>query len=159
VKRAAAAALLLAAFALPAAAQDIGFNTWGFRAGASDDPDQVVAGLQADFGELIPNLRFQPNLELGLGDDTTIFSLTAPVHYRFPVEGSLILYGGGGLTLGFIDRDEVRGREDDEDSDFEISPMAVGGVAWPVGQSELSLELNLIGGDFPNLKLMAGWMF
>ena len=159
MKRAVAAALLLAALALPAAAQDIGFNTWGLRAGVSDDPDQIVVGVQADFGEFISNLRFQPNLELGLGDDTTIFSLTAPVHYRFPIEGSLNLYAGGGLTLGFIDRDEVRGRDEDEESDFEISPMAVGGVAWPVGQSELSLELNLIGGDFPNLKLMAGWMF
>lgn len=150
-------ALLLAAAALPAAAQDIGFNTWGLRAGASDDPDQFVVGVQADFGEFIPNLRFQPNVELGLGDDTTVLSLTAPVHYRFPVEGSLILYGGGGLTLGFIDRDEPRAGE--EDSNFEISPMAAGGIAWPVGQSELSLELNLIGGDFPNVKLMAGWMF
>ena len=70
-----AAALLLAAAALPAAAQDIGFNTWGVRAGASDDPDQVVVGVQADFGEFIPNLRFQPNFELGFGDDTTILSL------------------------------------------------------------------------------------
>jgi hypothetical protein len=157
VKRALAAALLLAACALPAAAQDIGFNTWGVRAGASDDPDQIVVGVQADFGEFIPNLRFQPNVELGLGDDTTILSLTAPVHYRFPIEGSLILYGGGGVTLGFIDRDEPRAGE--EDSNFEISPMALGGVAWPVGQSEVSLELNLIGGDFPNVKLMAGWMF
>ena len=158
MKRALAAAFLLTAVALPAAAQDIGFNSWGLRAGVSDDPDQFVAGVQADFGEFVTNLRFQPNLELGLGDDTTIVSLTAPVHYRFPLEGSLTLYAGGGLTLGFIDRDEVRGNEDD-DSDFEISPMAVGGVAWPVGQSELSLELNLIGGDFPNVKLMAGWMF
>lgn len=157
MRRACVFALLLAA-ALPAAAQDIGFNSWGLRAGVSDDPDQFVFGVQSDFGEFIPNLRFQPNLELGVGDDTTIFSLTAPVHYRFPVEGSLVLYAGGGLTLGLIDRDDVRGNEDD-DSEFEISPMAVGGLAWPVGQSELSLELNLIGGDFPNLKLMAGWMF
>lgn len=158
MKRAVAVALLLLAAALPAAAQDIGFNSWGLRAGVSDDPDQFVAGVQADFGEFITNLRFQPNLELGLGDDTTIFSLTAPVHYRFPIEGSLVLYAGGGLTLGLIDRDDVRGNEDD-DSEFEISPMAAGGVAWPLGQSELSLELNLIGGDFPNVKLMAGWMF
>lgn len=159
MRRPAVAGLLLAALALPAAAQDIGFNTWGVRAGASDDPDQIVVGAQFDFGEFIPDLRFQPNVELGFGDDTTIFSLTAPVHYRFPVEGSLILYGGGGLTLGFIERDEPRDGEDDDDSDFEISPMAAGGIAWPVGQSELSLELNLIGGDFPNVKLMAGWMF
>lgn len=158
MRRALGLALLLATAALPAAAQDIGFNSWGLRAGVSDDPDQFVGGVQADFGELIPNLRFQPNLELGVGDDTTIFSLTAPVHYRFPIEGSLVLYGGGGLTLGLIDRDDVSGNEDD-DSEFEISPMAVGGLAWPVGQSELSFELNLIGGDFPNLKLMAGWMF
>lgn len=158
MRRALAAALLLAAAALPAGAQDIGFNAWGLRAGVSDDPDQFVAGVQADFGEFIPNLRFQPNLELGLGDDTTIFSLTAPVHYRFLVEGSLVLYGGGGLILGLIDRDDVRDNEDD-DSEFEISPLAVGGLAWPVGQSEISLELNLIGGDFPNLKLMVGWMF
>ncbi|HKV10454.1 MAG TPA: hypothetical protein VJ725_20100, partial [Thermoanaerobaculia bacterium] len=108
MKRALAAALLLTAVALPAAAQDIGFNSWGLRAGVSDDPDQFVAGVQADFGEFVTNLRFQPNLELGLGDDTTIVSLTAPVHYRFPLEGSLTLYAGGGLTLGFIDRDEVR---------------------------------------------------
>lgn len=159
MKRAFAAAALLATFlAAPAAAQDIGFNTWGLRAGAGDDPDQIVFGVQLDMGEFIPSLRFQPNVEVGVGDDTTILSLTAPVHYRVPLEGELTLYGGGGLTVGFIDRDEDDFR-DDEDSDFDIAPMAAGGIAWPVGESELSVELNLTAGDFSTVKLVVGWMF
>lgn len=153
-----AAALLATLVAAPAAAQDIGFNTWGLRAGAGDDPDQIVFGVQFDMGEFIQNLRFQPNVEVGVGDDTTILSLTAPVHYRVPLEGALTVYGGGGLTVGFIDVDEDDLNED-EDSDFDIAPMAAGGIAWPVGQNELSVELNLTGGDFSTVKLVVGWMF
>lgn len=153
-----AAALLALLLAAPAAAQDIGFNTWGLRAGAGDDPDQIVFGVQLDMGEFIQDLRFQPNVEVGVGDDTTILSLTAPVHYRVPLEGDLTLYGGGGLTVGFIDRDEDD-LDEDEDSDFDIAPMAAGGLAWPVGESELSVELNLTAGDFSTVKLVVGWMF
>jgi len=153
-----AAALFATVLAAPAAAQDIGFNTWGLRAGAADDPDQIVFGVQLDMGEFIPNLRFQPNVEVGAGDDTTILSLTAPVHYRVPLEGELTLYGGGGVTVGFIDRDEDDFDQGD-DSDFDISPMLAGGLAWPVGDNELSVELNLTGGDFSTVKLVVGWMF
>jgi hypothetical protein len=158
VRRVLWAAAFAALLTAPAAAQDIGFNTWGLRAGAGDDPDQIVFGVQFDMGEFIQNLRFQPNVEVGVGDDTTIVSLTAPVHYRVPLEGQLTLYGGGGLTVGFIDVDEEE-FDDDEDSDFDIAPMAAGGIAWPVGPSELSVELNLTAGDFSTVKLVVGWMF
>lgn len=154
-----AAGLLIAALALaagPAAAQDIAFNGWGVRAGASDDPDQVVLGLQADFGTFVRNVRFQPHADLGLGDDVTIFSLTAPAHYLLPVDGGFTLYGGGGLTVAWIDSDRP---EDRDDADFEITPMVAGGVEWPVGTGDLSFELNLSGGDLPAVKLVAGWMF
>jgi len=160
VRRAATAVVLavLAAGAAvgPAAAQDIAFNRWGVRAGASDDPDQVVVGAQADFGTFVRNVRFQPHADLGLGDDVTIFSLTAPAHYLLPVEGGFTLYGGGGLTLAWIDSDRP---EDRDDSDFEITPMVAGGAEWPAGPGLLSVELNLSGGDLPGVKLVAGWMF
>ena len=42
MKRLLAAALLATVLATPAAAQDIGFNAWGLRAGAADDPDQIA---------------------------------------------------------------------------------------------------------------------
>lgn len=159
MRRALCAAALAALLAAPAAAQDIGFNTWGLRAGAGDDPDQIVFGVQFDMGEFISNLRFQPNVEIGAGDDTTILSLTAPVHYRVPLEGDLTVYGGGGLTVGFIDRDEGDGFDEEDGSDFDIAPMLAGGIAWPVGPSELSVELDLTAGDFSTVKLVVGWMF
>lgn len=162
MRRAALALLvlsLLAGSAVPAAAQDIAYRGIGLRAGVADDPDQGVVGVQFNFGEFIPNLRFQPHLDVGFGDDTTIVSATAPVHYRLPLESSLTLYGGAGVTVGFIDRDEPNVRGDDEGSDFDISPMLAGGIEWPVGNNELAVELNVTGGDFSTVKLVLGWMF
>jgi opacity protein-like surface antigen len=170
VRRAALTAALLAGLAAglasPASAQDVAFKQWGLRAGASDDPDQFVAGAQLDFGEIIPNLRLQPHFDLGLGDDHTLFTLGVPVHYLVPVEGDFTVYGGGGLALAWVDRDvprERRGGEGDDDegddTEFEIAPLLAGGVEWPAGAGDLSLELDVSGGDLPSLKLMLGWMF
>lgn len=157
------AALLLAILALapiPAAAQDIAYRGWGLRAGVADDPDQVVLGAQFNFGEFIPRLRFQPNVEVGFGDDANILSLALPVHYRYAASRSLTLYGGGGLVVGLIDLDDDNNRGgDDEGSEFDISPMLAGGLEWPMGRNQLSLELNVAGGDFPGAKLVVGWMF
>ena len=158
MKRAAILLALLALGPLPAAGQDIAFRGWGLRAGVADDPDQVVLGAQFNFGEFIENLRFQPNVEVGFGDDANILSLALPVHYRYAASRSLTLYGGGGLTLGLIDEDEDNGRGDDG-SEFDIAPMLAGGLEWPLGRNRMSLELNLTGGDLPGGKLVVGWMF
>lgn len=159
LKRAAVLLVLLALAPTPAAAQDIAFRGWGLRAGVADDPDQVVLGAQFNFGEFIENLRFQPNVEVGFGDDANILSVALPVHYRYAASRSLTLYGGGGLALGLIDQDDDDRRRDDDGSEFDISPMLAGGLEWPVGRQQLSLELNVAGGDFPRAKLVVGWMF
>ncbi|HEX6898430.1 MAG TPA: hypothetical protein VF789_01905 [Thermoanaerobaculia bacterium] len=157
MRRAAILLTLLALASLPAAAQDIGFRGWGVRAGVADDPDQVVFGAQFNFGEFVRNLRFQPNVEVGFGDDANILSATLPVHYRYAASRALTLYGGGGITVGLIDLDEDAGG--DGDSEFDISPMLAGGLEWPLGRNRMDLELNLTGGDFPGAKLVVGWMF
>lgn len=151
--------VLLGALGLaePSSAQDFGYRGWGLRAGVSDDPDQVVLGVHADFGEIFANLRFQPNVEVGLGDDATVVSLTAPVFYRALVNNDFTFYGGGGATLGAVDRDFEDGRE--EDTEFEIAPMVAGGVEWPIAEGAFFGELALTGGDFPGVKLIAGWSF
>ena len=161
MRRAAFVLTALFAASFPAAAQDIAFRGWGLRAGIADDPDQVVLGAQFNFGEFIPRLRFQPNVEVGFGDDANILSATLPVHYRYAASRSLTLYGGGGLTVGLIDQDDDddRGRNDDDGSEFDISPMLAGGLEWPMGRNQMSLELNVAGGDFPAAKLVVGWMF
>ncbi|HEX7184406.1 MAG TPA: hypothetical protein VF756_21445 [Thermoanaerobaculia bacterium] len=144
----------------PVLAQDLGLRRWGPRAGVADNPDQIVLGAQADFGEFIPRLRFQPDVELGLGDDHTILSLSAPVHYLLPLEGNFTLYGGGGIMVGWIDEDEnARRRVDEDGSEIDISPMLAGGVEWPVGRQRILVELKAAGGEQQDLKLMVGWMF
>jgi hypothetical protein len=146
----------MAAMAAPAAAQGpIRFRTWGVRAGVSDNPDQVVIGVHADLGELAPRVLLRPNIELGFGDGHTIASVTVPVHYRVPLRGGFGIYAGGGIVVGLIDTDHGP----DEGSDLAISPMAAGGVEWPGRQGSFFSELNLIGGDFPNAKLLVGWTF
>lgn len=141
----------------PAAAQDIAYRSWGVRAGVGENPDQFIAGAQVNLGEFIPHLRFQPSFELGVGDDTTIVSVTAPVHYRFPVEEGFTLYAGGGISLASIDRDDpVLGQDD---SEVEIAPVAVGGIEWAVGAGDVFVELGASGGDVHDLKLILGWLF
>lgn len=160
MRRTAGLLAFLVLASLPAAAQDIAFRGWGVRAGVADDPDQVVLGAQFNFGEFIEDLRFQPNVEVGFGDDANILSATLPVHYRYAASRTLTLYGGGGLTLGLVDFDDDDDRRGGDDgSEFDISPMLAGGLEWPVGRNQMSLELNVTGGDFPGAKLVVGWMF
>lgn len=136
-----------------------GFRRWGLRAGVSDRPDQVLIGVQVDLGELIDKLNFEPNLELGLGDDQTIFSLSAPVFIRFPEAGPFDFYGGGGIALGFVDRDEEDEPGEDDGLEFTIAPMLAAGLAWPVGESEAGVELAVTASELQNLKLVFRWMF
>ena len=152
--------LLSAAAPLAVAAQDgPGFRGWGLRAGASDRPDQAVVGVQVDLGELIENLSFQPHVDLGVGDEQTIFMVGAPAYYRWPEAGPFDFYGGGGIAFGFVDRDEADEPGEDDGLEFAIAPLLAGGLAWPVGESEAAVELALAGAELPNVKLVFRWMF
>ena len=153
--------LILAAFAATAAEaqQGMAFRGWGLRAGASDRPDQLLVGVQADLGELIENLSFVPNVELGVGDDQTILSLSAPVFFHLPEAGAFGLYGGGGLAVGFVDRDEADDPGEDDGLEFVIAPLLAGGLTWPVGESEAGVELAVTANELQNVKLVFRWMF
>lgn len=154
--------LLTALLLVAPATAEMGFYGWGPRIGFADDPDQFVVGFHQDFGEFIPNLRFQPSFEVGFGDKVTIFSATVPVHYRFTGLASTTPYVGGGLLLAWINRDLTtrQQRQGKDDSEFQINPVLVGGAEWQVGQrSNLLLELQVAGGDAFDLKLVVGWIF
>ena len=148
-------ALPLLILAVPASAQQLGYYGLGPRVGVANDPDQIVAGMQFNFGEFAPRLRFQPNFEIGIGDDFNIITVTAPVHYRFKVNANLVPYAGGGVTVGYVDHDVPNG-----DSDFEIAAKAIGGVEWPLrGGTAFFVEVNIGFGDIQDGQIMAGWMF
>ena len=129
---------------------------WGLRVGLADDPDQVVGGALFDLGDIVENLRFQPTVELGLGDDHRILDFTAPVHYRFKVDATVTPYAGGGVALGFVEKDTPSG----DDTDFEVAFKAIGGVEWELKSGRLfALELDLVFGDLHDVAVLAGWTF
>jgi hypothetical protein len=129
---------------------------WGLRFGFSDDPNQLIVGAQYDFGEITNNVHFEPNIELGFGDDFTILSTTAAVHYHFKDLDKIRPYAGGGVALAFVDIDHRLG----DDSDFEIAVKTIGGIMWPLKHNrDFFLELNINFGDIQDAQLMAGWRF
>jgi hypothetical protein len=142
-----------AAFAEPAAAQDIAFRGFGVRAGAGFSPGQFVGGFQLNLGEFVPRLRFQPDLEVGAGGGQTSVDVTAPVYYRIPIDARTTFYAGGGITLGSIDQGHHRG------SEFLVEPAAAVGLEWPAASGQVFGQITATGGDFNRLKLVAGWNF
>lgn len=150
-------ALVLVLSLIPAVvAAELGYHAWGLRAGLGDDPDQGIIGAHWHLGDFTQNLRFQPNFELGLGDDHTIASVALPAHYRFDNNPNFTPYAGAGVLLAYIDRDRPGRRET---SDFEIAPLFVGGIEWPLrGGGAVFLELGVSSGEAHDAKFIAGWM-
>jgi opacity protein-like surface antigen len=139
---------------------DIGYRGWGLRVGLATDPDQVVGGVQFNFGEFTRNLRFQPDVQLGFGDDATTLFATAPVYYRWHnAHDQFTPYAGGGIALGVVNVDLPPTSSGDETS-FEIGGRATGGLEWARGDGgAFAVELSLGFGDIHDVNIVALWNF
>lgn len=159
MKRHSTRCVLMTAFAmclLPSYAQAAG---WGPRVGATIDPDQVHVGVHADFGKISERVRFQPNFELGLGDDLTVAALNFEASYRFVKNwDAWSPYAGGGVGLNWYSWDnDFRGNDH---SDMEVGLNLLGGVEKGIGNGDrLLLELKLGLSDSPDMKVTVGWTF
>jgi hypothetical protein len=152
-------AVALASVATAAPDAGSGVRGWGPRIGLAADPDQVLVGFHVDAGRISPRVRFQPDVEMGVGDDVFVLGFTAPVHYRFPASGDLKPYAGGGVTVGYWDID--RGRDDGyDDDDVEFAIDLIGGLEWIRRGGDLFfLEFDLLAGDLHDFQFVAGWTF
>ena len=113
------------ALLVPAAqAQDVGYKGGGFRVGLNTHPNQFQFGGQANLGEFIPNLRFQPSFTIGLGDNRVIWMGNVDAAFHFPVEGNWDPYLGAGLGIGFEDRD------DSDKAEVKAGLNILGGIEW-----------------------------
>jgi len=131
------------AFVVPAAAQEL-----GVRAGVSVNPDQFYFGGHAETAPLVGNLRFRPNLEVGVGDNVTLVAFNIEFAYHFPSQRSWHAYAGGGPALNFI---RFRGETDSE-----------GGLNLLVGVQHargLFAEFKVGTLDSPDVKLGVGYAF
>ncbi len=151
--------LALAAFGAASAA-DTGFQGWGPRVGATDDPDQIVVGVHLDMGEIARNVRWQPNFEIGFGDDWKSLSGNVLVAYYFGKQGRFQPYAGGQLAIVYFDHDDNGFDDDRSDGDTEFGFDAVGGFEFPLGAgARMLFELQLGFGDVHDAKIVAGWKF
>lgn len=131
-----------------------GNKGFGPRLGLSVDPDQIVVGVHASLGQLAPHVRFQPNVELGFGDDVTLVEINADVHYRFQNNWDVWNpYAGAGLGLGFAAVDGA-----DDQSDLQVH--LVGGVEKGVSNGAFFGEIKFgLSDETPDFKFLVGWTF
>jgi len=137
----------------------VGFRGWGPRVGLSSDPDQALVGVQFDLGEFAPNVRWQPSIELGYGDDKASFYGNFMVSYYFPVKAAVTPYAGGQVTAWLFDQD---GPDPNFDDGFnaEIGAYAVGGIETKLkGGTRFLAEVQVGVGDVPDVRVLVGWTF
>ncbi|MCX6639337.1 MAG: hypothetical protein NTW14_02480 [bacterium] len=132
----------------------IRYQGWGPRFGMSSDPDQLDLGVHLNMGEFVPRLRFQPNLEIGFGDEITTVMLNAETFYLFAVSGSTVKpYAGGELTFMYWKADHKFGSVDD----FEMGISPVGGLEYQFNPKLGGfVELKIGFGDIPDLRVTLG---
>jgi hypothetical protein len=121
------------------------------------DPDQIHVGAHMDFGNFFQHVRFQPNLDLGFGDDVTVVTANFEAAYRFGRRWSAWTpYVGGGPALAYY-RIDTPG-DDDSESDGGLN--LIGGIERGLERgNRLSLQATFGLGDVPEFKLTLGWTF
>jgi hypothetical protein len=151
------ACLVLASSAW-AAAQDFGYQGFGFRVGVSVDPDQGYGGVHWDFGSPTSSLRIRPNIEVGFGDDTTLIAANGEVDWYFRQQGDWLPYAGGAFSINYIELDDAPPQVDD--SDVELGGYVVGGLETLLSADRKFLIEAKIGfSDSPDFKFGVGWTF
>lgn len=143
-----AASLFLAA--PPAAAQE----TVGVKAGVSTEPDQFYFGVQFEGDPLVDQLRFRPNLEIGIGDDRTLVAGNVEFAYFIPLRARpWSVYLGAGPAFNVVHRNA-----DGRQNDTEVG----GGFNILVGMAHrdgLFAEFKVGALDSPGVKFGVGYSF
>ena len=124
----------------------------GLRAGASVDPDQFYFGGHAELGPVVERLWFRPNLEVGVGNDVTVFAFNGEFAYYFPLRNSeWSVYPGGGPALNIVrfDRGDL-----DDDTDAQGGFNFLLGLAHDEGFFG-EIKLGVI--DSPEFKIGVGY--
>lgn len=136
---------------------DVGFAGWGPRVGASINPDQVHFGAHLDYGNFGRHLRFQPNLELGFGEDVKLFCVNAEVAYRIgSTWETWTPYLGGGIGANIKSVDS--GGSNSSQTDLGINLLA-GLERGFYNGNRFFVEAKVSVNDMPDIKFAVGWTF
>lgn len=154
------AIVLAAVSAAPSSAAGLGWYGAGPRVGVSSDPDQVFGGAQFDLGEFTRNLRLQPSVELGVGDDRVTLYGNFMTAWYFPVKANVTPYAGAQVTASLTNFDNDATPPNGDDTDTQIGLGAVGGIETRLKSGTRFLaELQVKLTDFPDVRVLVGWTF
>lgn len=130
----------------------------GPRIGFSSGPDQFLFGGQMSIGEVAPKLSFDPSLELGFGDNRTVFAGNFDLHYHFVTSTTWKPYLGAGATVSVIDFSNDH--FGDRDNETDVGGAVIFGAGAPTRSgNQFFGELKLGLGDVPDLRFVVGWNF
>ncbi|MBI4551506.1 MAG: hypothetical protein HY710_04515 [Candidatus Latescibacteria bacterium] len=126
----------------------------GLRGGATIEPDQVHIGFHVQT-MIVPQWRFQPNVEIGVNDDVTLIALNPELNYLFVTRTRVKPYLGVGPGINIVDSRRPFGR-----TDTEVGINFVFGFEIPLRSVHTFMtELKVGVGDSPDLKMTFGVTF
>lgn len=127
----------------------------GVRAGYTswENVDQIHVGVHVQLGEIMENLSFTPNLEIGLGGNQSVAAVNGDVTWLFSemVNAPWSLYGGGSLALIWSDPEGAAANSD-------LGLSVLGGLTRRLDNGHdgfLELRVGLL--DSPGLKVTLGY--
>ena len=140
-------------------AGSVAVTSLGVRGGFSTGPDQLVLGGQMSVGEVAPSLTFDPNVELGFGDNVTLVCFNMDLHYHFDLARSAWRpYVGAGAGINLIRVDNNLGGDN---SFTKVAGSLIVGTSVPTNGHDFFGEFKLGLGDSatPDLKVLVGLNF
>ena len=126
----------------------------GIRGGISIQPDQGYFGGHFETSPLVDRLYFRPNVEVGVGDGSTLVALNMEFVYKFPARHLWRLYLGGGPAVNLATVDGGPNRDNRTSTD--------GGLNLMVGAEQrkgLFFEVKVGAIDSPDVKFGVGYTF
>jgi hypothetical protein len=129
----------------------------GARAGVSSDPTQFYFGGHFETRPLVEQLSFRPNVEVGLGDDSTLVALNFEFVYGIPLpdRSPWRVYLGGGPALNvrsFWESSPRRGEDSDTGGGFNL-------LVGLEHRDGLFAEVKVGIIDSPGFKFAVGYNF
>jgi len=129
-------------------------SRFGLRAGYTDwkNLSQFHFGAHYLAGEIMPNVEFTPNIEIGVGDNTTVVAVQADVAYQFTefVQRPWGMYGGGCLAFNYKKESDF-----DSETDLGLSLLAGGKYNFASGRQGM-VEIRVGIMDSPSFKVTVG---
>jgi hypothetical protein len=123
----------------------------GVRAGVSVNPDQFYFGGHVETGPIADQIRFRPNIEVGLGDNLTLISINPEFVYRIPAgTAPWRLYAGGGPAINIYRFDRAGSDRTETEAGFNV----LFGAEHSDG---LFFEIKVGAFDSPELKFGVGY--